>query len=83
MNPLLKKLLLAGGAAVAALALVITALTFFSNGSDTDPDSTPSASPSLTRSGMTGTIQVVTSTNVWASVVEFIGGDWVEVTANL
>jgi len=81
MNPLLKKLLLAGAAAGAALALVITALTFFSNSSDSDPDSTPSASPSLTRSGMTGTIQVVTSTNVWASVVEFIGGDWVEVTA--
>ncbi|MBT5848270.1 MAG: zinc ABC transporter solute-binding protein [Micrococcales bacterium] len=81
MNPLLKKLLMAGAAAVAALALVITALTFFSNGQDTDPDSTPSASPSLTRSGMTGTIQVVTSTNVWASVVEIIGGDWVEATA--
>jgi zinc/manganese transport system substrate-binding protein len=30
---------------------------------------------------MTGTINVVASTNVWASIIEIIGGDWVEVTA--
>ena len=79
MNPLLKKILLASAAAIAALALVIAAINLLS--SETDEESpSPSASPSLTRSGMTGTIQVVATTNVWASVVEIIGGDWVEVT---
>lgn len=37
--------------------------------------------PTLTREGETGKIKVVTSTNVWASVVEIVGGEWVEVTA--
>ena len=41
----------------------------------------PEQSPTLTRGGMTGSIKVVASTNVWASVIEIIGGDWVEVTA--
>ncbi len=37
--------------------------------------------PTLTREGEMGKIKVVTSTNVWASVVEIVGGEWVEVTA--
>jgi zinc/manganese transport system substrate-binding protein len=37
--------------------------------------------PTLTREGEMGKINVVTSTNVWASVVEIVGGEWVEVTA--
>lgn len=37
--------------------------------------------PTLTREGELGKIKVVTSTNVWASVVEIVGGEWVEVTA--
>lgn len=37
--------------------------------------------PTLTREGELGKIQVVTSTNVWASVVEIVGGEWVDVTA--
>lgn len=80
MNPLFKKILWAVLAALAALALVITAITVFSS-DDEDPEAAPNPSPSITRDGMTGVIQVVTSTNVWASVVEFVGGDWVEVTA--
>jgi zinc/manganese transport system substrate-binding protein len=40
----------------------------------------PEQSPTLTRGGMTGSIKVVASTNVWASIIEIIGGDWVEVT---
>ena len=80
MNPLFKKILWAVLAALAALALVITAITVFSS-DDEDPEASPTSSPSITRDGMTGVIQVVTSTNVWASVVEFVGGDWVEVTA--
>ena len=79
MNPLFKKILWSVLAALAALALVITAITVFS-GDEEDTDATPNPSPSVTREGMTGVIQVVTSTNVWASVIELVGGDWVEVT---
>jgi zinc/manganese transport system substrate-binding protein len=39
------------------------------------------STPTLTREGEMGKIKVVTSTNVWASVVEIVGGEWVEVTA--
>lgn len=41
----------------------------------------PSPSPTLTREGETGKIQVVTSTNVWGSITEILGGEWVEVRA--
>ena len=81
MNPLLKKIIWAVLAAVAALALVVSALTFFSNSDDPEDSATPNQDSSLTREGMTGTIKVVASTNVWASIIEIIGGDWVEVTA--
>ena len=81
MNPLVKKIIWAVLAAVAALALVISALTFFSNSEEPEASATPDQDSSLTREGMTGTIKVVASTNVWASIIEIIGGDWVEVTA--
>ncbi len=79
MNSFLKKILWSVLAALAALALVITAITVFA-GDEENTDATPNPSPSVTREGMTGVIQVVTSTNVWASVIELVGGDWVEVT---
>lgn len=41
----------------------------------------PSPNPTLTREGETGKIQVVTSTNVWGSITEILGGEWVEVRA--
>lgn len=41
----------------------------------------PSPSSTLTRDGETGVIRVVASTNVWANVIELVGGEWVEVTA--
>jgi zinc/manganese transport system substrate-binding protein len=41
----------------------------------------PSPSPTLTREGDTGVIKVVASTNVWANIIELVGGQWVEVTA--
>jgi zinc/manganese transport system substrate-binding protein len=41
----------------------------------------PAASPTLTREGDTGVIKVVASTNVWANIIELVGGEWVEVTA--
>ncbi|SCX04291.1 metal ABC transporter solute-binding protein, Zn/Mn family [Candidatus Aquiluna sp. UB-MaderosW2red] len=40
----------------------------------------PSPSPTLTRDGDTGVIKVVASTNVWANIIELVGGEWVEVT---
>ena len=79
MNLLFKKILWSVLAALAALALVITAITVFA-GDEENTDATPNPSPSVTREGMTGVIQVVTSTNVWASVIELVGGDWVVVT---
>ncbi|NBU22976.1 MAG: metal ABC transporter substrate-binding protein [Actinobacteria bacterium] len=41
---------------------------------------TPNASPTLTRTGDTGKVSVVVSTEVWASITSTIGGDWVDVT---
>jgi zinc/manganese transport system substrate-binding protein len=41
----------------------------------------PAPSPTLTREGDTGVIKVVASTNVWANIIELVGGEWVEVTA--
>ncbi|MBL6593350.1 MAG: zinc ABC transporter substrate-binding protein [Candidatus Aquiluna sp.] len=70
---------------VLAVAFVAAGLfTIYVNFTTTgDPEGNPSdaPSPTLTREGQTGAIQVVTSTNVWASVVEILGGEWVEVTA--
>lgn len=70
---------------VLAVAFVAAGLfTIYVNFTTTgDPEGNPSdaPSPTLTREGQTGAIQVATSTNVWASVVEILGGEWVEVTA--
>ena len=67
-----------GIASAAVIALGIFATSLFSNPT---PTAEPTTSPSVTREGETGVIKVATSTNVWASVIELIGGDWVEVTA--
>ena len=67
-----------GIASAAAVALGIFATSLFSSTPET---TNPTASPSITRDGETGVIKVATSTSVWASVIELIGGDWVEVTA--
>jgi len=53
----------------------------FTTTGDPEGDTSAQPSPTLTREGQTGAIQVATSTNVWASVVEILGGEWVEVTA--
>lgn len=67
-----------GIASAAVVALGIFATSLFTSPT---PTSEPTSSPSVTREGETGVIKVATSTNVWASVIELIGGDWVEVTA--
>ncbi len=72
------------GSAIAAFVALIAGLTLgpvIFRDAPATPGPSPDQSPTLTRDGMTGTIKVVASTNVWASVIEIIGGDWVEVTA--
>lgn len=68
-----------GIASAAAVALVVFATSLFNPGASEDQPST--STPSITRDGETGVIMVATSTNVWASVIELIGGEWVEVSA--
>lgn len=72
------------GSALTVAFVAAGLYTIFVNFTTTgDPEGNPSAqpSPTLTREGETGAIQVATSTNVWASVVEILGAEWVEVTA--
>lgn len=72
------------GSALTVAFVAAGLYTIFVNFTTTgDPEGNPSAqpSPTLTREGETGAIQVATSTNVWASVVEILGGEWVDVTA--
>ena len=72
------------GSALTVAFVAAGLYTIFVNFTTTgDPEGDPSAqpSPTLTREGDTGAIKVATSTNVWASVVEILGGEWVEVTA--
>jgi zinc/manganese transport system substrate-binding protein len=72
------------GSALTVAFVAAGLYTIFVNFTTTgDPEGNPSdaPSPTLTRDGQTGAIQVATSTNVWASVVEILGGEWVEVTA--
>ncbi len=72
------------GSALTVAFVAAGLYTIFVNFTTTgDPEGDPSAqpSPTLTREGETGAIQVATSTNVWASVVEILGAEWVEVTA--
>ena len=67
-----------GIASAAAVALGIFATSLFTT---PETSTSPTSNPSVTREGETGVIKVATSTNVWASVIELIGGEWVEVTA--
>ena len=72
------------GSALVVAFMAAGLYTIFVNFTTTgDPEGTPSSqpSPTLTREGDTGPIKVVASTNVWASVVEILGGEWVEVSA--
>lgn len=72
------------GGALAVAFVAAGLYTIYVNVTSTgNPEGTssPSPSPTLTRDGATGVIQVATSTNVWASVIEILGGEWVEVTA--
>jgi zinc/manganese transport system substrate-binding protein len=50
-----------------------------------NPSANPSnsASPEVTRTGPTGVVKVLASTNVWADIAKQLGGDWVEVTVIL
>lgn len=79
----MRKWIKAIGGALAVAFVAAGIYTFFINSTSSPEEtdsSSPSPSPTLTRDGETGVIKVVTSTNVWASVVEILGGDWVEVT---
>ena len=72
------------GAALAVAFVAAGLYTTFLNVTSPDDNggtSSPSPSPTLTRDGETGVIKVATSTNVWGSIVEILGGQWVEVTA--
>jgi zinc/manganese transport system substrate-binding protein len=42
-----------------------------------------SSSPEITRTGPTGVVKVLASTNVWGNIAKQLGGDWVEVTVIL
>ena len=68
-----------GIASAAAVALVVFASSLFNP--EASEEETLNSTPSITRDGETGVIKVATSTNVWASVIELIGGEWVEVSA--
>jgi zinc/manganese transport system substrate-binding protein len=67
------------GAALVVAFMAAGLYTVYINFTSGGDSSTPN--PTLTRPGETGTIKVVTSTNVWASVTELLGGEWVDVTA--
>jgi zinc/manganese transport system substrate-binding protein len=78
MKPIVKTILwiVAAGVGAVALFALVANLIFANNGTDVAVD----PSPTLTREGDTGKIQVVTSTQVWADITEILGGEWVEVT---
>jgi zinc/manganese transport system substrate-binding protein len=42
-----------------------------------------SSSPEITRTGATGVVKVLATTNVWGDIAKQLGGDWVEVTVIL
>lgn len=73
------KLLLAGITGGLVLFALVANFVFANNGSDVVPTANPS--PTLTREGETGRIQVVTSTRVWAEISELLASEWVEVVA--
>lgn len=72
-----------GASLVVAFVATGLAAFFINQNNSGEPEQTASPSPSatVTREGETGAIVVATSTNVWASVVEILGGEWVEVRA--
>jgi zinc/manganese transport system substrate-binding protein len=61
------------------LAVFVIAPGFF------NPNANPSnsASPEVTRTGATGIVKVLATTNVWGDIAKQLGGDWVEVTVIL
>ena len=61
------------------LAVFVIAPGFF------NPSANPSnsASPEVTRTGATGVVKVLATTNVWGDIAKQLGGDWVEVTVIL
>jgi zinc/manganese transport system substrate-binding protein len=67
-------------AAVAGLLTVFVIAPGFFN-----PNANPSnsASPEVTRTGATGIVKVLATTNVWGDIAKQLGGDWVEVTVIL
>ncbi len=65
------------GAALVVAFMAAGLFTVYINLTGNGETSNPN--PTLTREGETGKIQVVTSTNVWGSITEILGGDWVEV----
>ena len=66
--------------AVAGLLTVFVIAPGFFN-----PNANPSnsASPEVTRTGATGIVKVLATTNVWGDIAKQLGGDWVEVTVIL
>ena len=68
------------GIAAAVVAGLIAAFFIAPQIFRANPEPSGSASPTLTREGETGKVAVASSTEVWASVVGIVGGDWVEVT---
>ncbi len=50
-----------------------------------NPSANPSnsASPEVTRTGATGVVKVLATTNVWGDIAKQLGGDWVEVSVIL
>jgi zinc/manganese transport system substrate-binding protein len=67
-------------AAVAGLLAVFVIAPGFFN-----PNANPSnsASPEVTRTGATGIVKVLATTNVWGDIAKQLGGDWVDVTVIL
>lgn len=73
---------LGGALAVAFVAAgLYTIFVNVTEAGDPEGNPTPTSSPTLTRDGESGVIQVAASTNVWGSVIEILGGEWVEVTS--
>ncbi len=50
-----------------------------------NPSANPSnsSSPEVTRTGASGVVKVLATTNVWGDIAKQLGGDWVEVTVIL
>ena len=71
-----------GGALAVAFVAAGLYTVFLNSTAETDGDgsASPAPSPTLTRDGETGVIKVATSTNVWGSIIEILGGEWVEVS---